>query len=603
MEKTARFGIAREKTLGQLFTTDNLSSIWRKTVKYQMRGMDILDLHDYYDFNSNIKEKAKEIRSQILKAQYRASSPLVYRLEKRYGICRRLMIPSPSDALVFQTVTEYLAGPLIAAQPTNKAYYSRDKHSLKLPHHLKTPGDYWFILWPKFQKDIWKFTNACPFLVVTDITDFFDNIGLRELRHIVSSITKIDEVVLDLLFNIIEQISWVPDYLPSSLKGLPTINLEAFRLLPHVMLFEIDQVLDFESHGNFVRWMDDINVGVNSPDEAFAVLKDVNDVLKSRGLALNVSKTRVYTSDEAKQHFMFDENTYLDAVAKANTADASFKNARVEFLKRFRSHCAKTELKNWDKVTKRYFSVASALKITELRRYIPKLFRENPGIRGDILRYLSRLTFSTATSEVLLELLTGVKRYDDVSLFQFCKCITDMEIPRTKRGIEFVRAVDKALSRPESSFDLYCYIWFLAKYGAPHRLMNTIFRTEKSWRNEQFLARQITSVLPRVFNLNQKNTRRLLDEQMTAGPRDAASVATTLSSLLDSKWIVGGLHAYLFPPAVQKPYPLPKYLILTSVLSSRSLKPAEKVRASAKILQIISDPWYLHWLNHYSLLG
>jgi hypothetical protein len=32
------------------------------------------------------------------------------------------------------------------------------------------------------------------------------------------------EVITDLLFNTIEQISWVPDYLPYSRRGLPTTN-------------------------------------------------------------------------------------------------------------------------------------------------------------------------------------------------------------------------------------------------------------------------------------------------------------------------------------------------------------------------------------------
>jgi hypothetical protein len=85
-----------------------------------MRQLDILDLHDYYDFNFNIEDRAREIRNQVLKGQYKASPPLIYRLEKKYGICRHIMIPSPSDALVFQTITEYLAPLVKEATPTEK---------------------------------------------------------------------------------------------------------------------------------------------------------------------------------------------------------------------------------------------------------------------------------------------------------------------------------------------------------------------------------------------------------------------------------------------------------------------------------------------------
>ena len=263
-----------------------------------------MDLHDYYDFNYNIEERAKEICGRVLKGQYKSYNPLIYRLEKKYGICRHMMIPAPSDALVFQAIVEQLQDTILEAQPTKKSYYSRDKHNLKLPHQFDNPENYpWFIHWKRFQRDIYQFSNDCEYLIVTDLTNYYDNIGLRELRHVISERVKTDEVNLDLLFNIIEQLSWTPDYLPASLKGLPTANLEAFRLLAHALLFEVDEILNKKTKGSFVRWMDDINFGSNSIKEAYATLSSLSDVLKSRGLSLNLSKTSIYKSEEAKVHF------------------------------------------------------------------------------------------------------------------------------------------------------------------------------------------------------------------------------------------------------------------------------------------------------------
>ena len=164
------------------------------------------------------------------------------------------MLPTPTDALILQTIVENLAPALLKSSPTKQAYYSRDKHSLKLPHEIKIANDYsWLARWKKFQKDILKFAKDYPYLVVTDLTNYYDNIGLRELRHVISSRVKTHETVLDLLFYIVEELSWHPDYLPTSLKGLPTINLEAFRLLAHVLLFEIDEVLKERTKNSFVR--------------------------------------------------------------------------------------------------------------------------------------------------------------------------------------------------------------------------------------------------------------------------------------------------------------------------------------------------------------
>ena len=147
MKTTARFDVLRERTLNRIFTIKNLTDVWRSVVRSQMRSLDILDLHDYYDFNLAVEDRAKEIISLILRGQYSATPPLIFRLEKKYGICRHIMIPSPSDALVFQTITEFLATHLEEVTPTKKAFYSRDKHHLKLPHELNTDRAYpWFIL-------------------------------------------------------------------------------------------------------------------------------------------------------------------------------------------------------------------------------------------------------------------------------------------------------------------------------------------------------------------------------------------------------------------------------------------------------------------------
>lgn len=600
MKTTARFDILRIKTLQKLFTIKNLSKIWRSVVRSQMRQLDILDLHDYYDFNFNIEDRASEVRNQVLKGQYKSTSPLIYRLEKKYGICRHIMIPSPSDALVFQTITEYLAPLVKDATPTEKAYYSRDKHQIKLPHQLEGESAYpWFILWPRFQKEILHFSKKCDYLVVTDVTNFFDNIGLRELRHIVSSRIKAEEVILDLLFNIIEQLSWVPDYLPVSLKGLPTINLEAFRILPHMMLFEIDEVLNDQTKGNFVRWMDDIDFGVDSKDEAHEILSKVNDVLKSRGLALNIAKTKIYTSLEAQKNFLFDENKYLDKFQKKKITDPNFKKNRTDFLKKFRHRLKKSELRNWDRVTKRYLKIGGDFGIIELRRYCGKLFKEQPGIRPSILYYLSLLGFSKANANMILSLVRETKRFDDVTLFQFVKIATELKVPINSIGQDFINSFRKLLSRTRSNFDLYCRLWFGAKYDRPHQLLNLIERTKTQWMNEQFLARQVISIMPRIYRFKPETAIHIIDDQLSSGPRDAASVASNIQNLLKLKRLDKRLTSYLFPQTVQKIYPLPKFLILLTILSSDKLPKSYKKRI--KIRTLITDPWYLYWLDEYNL--
>ena len=323
METTDRFLLKRKDELRHVVGQPILVNIWRKIVWRQMRSMDLLDLHDYYDFNFHIKDRAAAIESRVLSGRYKCHSPLTYSVEKKLGVCRHMTLPNPSDALVLQAIVESIGDKVRASEKTGKAFYSRDKHNMKLPHEAKLEGEYglhWSKQWKRFQKEIFKFSKEHEYLVVTDLTNYFDNIGLRELRHIISSRVEANEVTLDFLFNLIEQLSWSPDYLPSSLKGLPTIALEAPRLLAHSLLFEVDEIIDSKTDGCFVRWMDDINFGTESIDNACKILGSVNDVLKSRGLALNLGKTAIYNATETERHFMIEENNYLDEFEKRRLA-------------------------------------------------------------------------------------------------------------------------------------------------------------------------------------------------------------------------------------------------------------------------------------------
>jgi hypothetical protein len=128
--------------------------------------------------------------------------------------------------------------------------------------------------------------------------------------------------------------------LPYTGKGLPTSNLEAIRLLAHSFLFEIDDVLKQRTNNSFTRWMDDIVIGVDDRKEAIDIISSISDMLKSRGLALNLSKTAIYDSEQAYSHFQIEENKYLD------TLDGFDKNDSKEFLRYVDSYIVSTSFKS-----------------------------------------------------------------------------------------------------------------------------------------------------------------------------------------------------------------------------------------------------------------
>src|SRR5262249_9541125 len=144
-----------------VFTRQRLVAVWKDLVRQQLRRQAITDLHDYYDFHSTIDAQTDGIIERVLNGQYRSEAPVIYKLEKKLCICRHMIIPSPSDALVFQVLTDAIYPTLMKAQPSKQAYYARDRHNTTLPHEVAQEQSYpWFKLWPKFQQKIWGFSGA-----------------------------------------------------------------------------------------------------------------------------------------------------------------------------------------------------------------------------------------------------------------------------------------------------------------------------------------------------------------------------------------------------------------------------------------------------------
>ena len=144
----------RTITLESCFSIFNMKKAW-KIVKEGMRKQTLLDLHDYYDFHRNRDFFIETIRNKILQGNYKPKPPQIIRLEKKYGICRHIQIPSPDDALVLQTIVENLSPLINKAQPSDRAFYSRSHQRPKKESDIDESFPYsWWELWPAFQKRI-----------------------------------------------------------------------------------------------------------------------------------------------------------------------------------------------------------------------------------------------------------------------------------------------------------------------------------------------------------------------------------------------------------------------------------------------------------------
>lgn len=276
------------KQLGQVVHPNNIKKAWKTSIRAGLRKQIIPDLHDYLDIHRNIDGISGRISSLVCAGHYKASAAEFVTLEKKDGITRRLAIPDPTDALILQSIIDSIEPDIINSQPNNNSYYSRT-HTPPSVDNIDSSFSYpWWKLWPEFQERIWKFTQTHEFVVVTDIANYFDTIPLNALRNTLSGIVKINEDVLNLLFFILEALSWRPFFMPHSGVGLPQIDFDAPRLLSHAYLFKVDKELKILTKDSFVRWMDDIDSGVSSREDGKKLLQTLQQVLNSQGLQLNL---------------------------------------------------------------------------------------------------------------------------------------------------------------------------------------------------------------------------------------------------------------------------------------------------------------------------
>lgn len=598
--QTDRFYKLRKDELDKIFSKKNICDIWRKIVRNQLRKADILDIFDYYDFNYNIEARTALLRINLLNGTYQPSLPLIYRCEKKFGVCRHLILPQPIDALVLQVITEAISKEIIEEQPSKNSYYSQDKHNVSKPHEIEEYGLNWRQLWKKMQKKIYKFHAEKELLIVTDLSNYYDSIEILELRKRITSHVKNKEVLIDILFLIIEKISWLPDYLPYIGRGLPTSNLEGIRLLAHCFLFEVDSILKDKTSDSFTRWMDDMVIGANNRNEAIEIISSVSDVLKSRGLALNLSKTDIYNSEEAEFNFLIKENKYIDSLKVNDISRDRKKILEKELYRRFNSHLKNNKAAKYsEKITKRYITIFGKLKSKKLLKQLPTLYESIPGIRQNLLIYLTVLGYSKNTAENVLEIIGKLKVYDDISLFGVCKLITSWNLKLDDYANNFIEQFISKLqvlsTLRKTPFDFYCLLWVKTKYEHPEKLYKFIIKYENIWKTEPFLRRMVTAIMARLLPFKEEKVIEFLNKQIATGEAQVVSIATHILDFLSNEKIESKVSMYLFPDSKSIEYPLCKYLVLCSVLNAPKCR--DNKDFTKKIKESVKDNYYLKWIE------
>jgi hypothetical protein len=599
MRKTERFR-SREKALETAFHPGRMKSVWKKQVRSILRNQAVNDLHDYYDFHIHLAKRIESIRSSIFRGIYQPSRPIRVRSEKKLGISRQLVILRPDDALVFESLGDYLMEVIEKHQPSKKAYFSRNRSKPKRPEEFSGRFGYpWWILWPEFQKEIFEFASKHKYTVVTDVANYYDGIVFSHLRNFLSSMDTISEGLLDFLFYLLERFVWRPDYLPFSGKGLPQINLDAPRLMAHAFLFEVDKFLDAETDGDFVRWLDDIDFGCDSEKKGKEILGNIDDLLLSRSLHLNTSKTKILNSLEAFQHFQIDENRYLTIFNKRisrklndgkTVVHPELLVERKRLRKRFRRfYDDKSNITGqWDKIIKRYINTFGKLGDDFLVEVSKKLIINNPSLRETIFRYYKSLGWSTQRERIVADYIQSA--IDDDSLFNAIDILLFWQGESVIKYILRNREIICKLNDNDTTINFLCSLWLICKFGNEDLLDQQINMFIRRWRGNDWIARQVAATYP----LLSSKTKSIVMEEITSyGLKSAKQVIDNYMHInnKDKRDLFVRVKPYVLAPMKWDYYPLWKFLLSMSILKGHK-DIRVKLNLKKELLSVIDDPVY-----------
>lgn len=494
--RSPRFNI-RAKPLHRIFSPSNLERVWKKKVRISMRQQFLNDGVENFDFHVSHKQECLKLSRLILEGSYVPQRAQRILVEKGKGLCRQLVIPSIRDALVLQCLSDALYNQIKDKAPTNRSFFEPKDHSFSASR-----SEYGtFASWLNFQRELFSFSKNRRYIVITDIANYYDTISYGHLRNIIASITDVEESVLDMLIYVLSDLLWQPDYTPRVEVGLPQINLDAPRLLAHCFLYELDEFLASDPNRDFVRYMDDIDIGVDTIIEAKDALKSVDLVLQTKQVRLNSGKTKILTRHEALVHFRVVENARLDSlqerIDRRTSAGLSLDRERkVVKLRLTRGLKSGTfDAGNGEKVLKRYITLASKLKIQLPPKVLEKLIRLRPSVRENTLAYIRSLPLTPARAKAIADVALSGWLVDNAAFVDISNYLVETRVEKRSRRKEHIEdLISSADGR--TYYGLYCGLWLRSKYASVDDLMNTIMSTRGTWLQHERLGRLIGAFTP-----------------------------------------------------------------------------------------------------------
>lgn len=348
------------------------SSLWNawKEVRKQLSRMHLRDVTDYIEYDIDPAWWILRLCREIEGGDYEPATVHRFTLAKKMGFSRRMTQPSIPDLVVYRAVVDYL---YLKAKKFEKehVYFAQNTLSKRVrvieQEHSEVEPTYRFVSgsalrewieYDQYRKRLLQ-DEVFPFIVLTDITNFFDTVLYDRVADALHEI-RVDRKLVGLLFFILERLSIRDPFNESPRIGIPVDEFDCSRTLAHMVLFPHDERMTrIRGENAYVRWMDDQNFGAQSYADGLKILQQCGHSLMKLHLTPNAGKSKVLNFDQASRHFHFDTNAALDVIQDMPRKSKVEREAvRSALRKTWRESKVREGTGEWGKVLRRFYRLA-----------------------------------------------------------------------------------------------------------------------------------------------------------------------------------------------------------------------------------------------------
>ncbi len=383
----------------------NRSSLWAswKLIRRMVKRASVRDVVDYLEYDIDPEIWIKRLLREIADGSYEPGSPKRFMLAKSKGFSRRMTQPEIRDLVLYRAIVDYLYRRI--RHKERKHVYFEIARLSKVTEEAataardieKAASSYGptstsrFLAWlnyDQYRKHL-IFKSIYPFIVTTDITNYFDTVLHGRIASSLHGISTPSRMV-GLLFFLLERLSIRDAFNESPRIGLPVDEFDCSRKLAHIFLFSHDDRMVREvGEDAYVRWMDDQNIGVPSRAVGLKVLAKLGESLGRLHLTPNAGKSRLLTLSEARRHFHLDINDKLDKADRLpGRTSLERKRLGKEIRKIWRKAKKYEGVGEWSKVLKRVYRLAGLARLRMMRRRALQDLLTYPDLAGRISDYI-----------------------------------------------------------------------------------------------------------------------------------------------------------------------------------------------------------------------